>query len=150
MQLLLPLFSSECKMISDRLGVYEQDELVQYIVSGLPVFSHGKDDLQGFRFITSNFIKQGLCTQAEIIRCFCISEDSVWRSLKKLRTEGESAFFSLEQRHGYCHKIKGEKKKRIQKALDSGLSNNAIAKKEKLSEGAIRYAIMQGHLKKNN
>jgi len=136
-------------MISDRLGVYEIDGLVQYIVSGMPVFSHAKDDLQGFRFMTSNFINQGLCSQAEITRCFSISEDSVRRSLKKLKTEGESAFFSQEQRHGYCHKITGEKKKRIQKALDGGLSNNAIAKKEKVSEGAIRYAIKQGHLKKN-
>ena len=100
MQLLLPLFPLECKMISSCVGVYEKDGLVQYIVNGLPVFSHGKDDLQGFRFITSNFIRQG-----------------------------------------HSHKIRGAVLERIQKKLDKCQSVNSIAKEEKLTEGAIRYAI---------
>jgi transposase len=38
---------------------------------------------------------------------------------------------------------------RTQKMLDNGMSNLSIAKKEKISEGTIRYALQTGKLKKN-
>ena len=149
MQLQLPIFPAECKMLASTVGVYEKDGIVQYIVNGLPVYSHGKDDLQAFRFFTSNLIDQGRCRQTEVERCFCVSADSVIRNLKKFREQREEVFFSPENRHGHCHKIRGEVHKRIQKKLGAGQSVNSIAKEEKLTEGAIRYAIRQGHLKKN-
>ncbi len=148
MQLQLPLFPLDTKLISTCLGVYKKDGIVQYIANGLPVFSHAEEDLQSFRYITSNFILQGLCRQSEVSSCFCIPIDSIKRSLKKLSELGESAFFSTENRHGYCHKIRGAVLVTIQKKLDAGMSVNATAKSEKLSEGSIRYAITKGYLKK--
>ena len=61
MQLQLPYFPKDARMISDCVGVYEKDDIVQYIVNGLPVYAHAKEDISAFRFITSNFIHQGLC-----------------------------------------------------------------------------------------
>jgi len=148
MQLLLPLFPRDTKMISRCLGVYEKDGIVQYIANGLPIYSHTSEDLQSFRFITSNFIKQGLCQSTEVARCFGISVDTVSRYLLKLRKEGEVAFFSEEKRKGYCHKIRGKVLINIQKRLDEGQSVNSIGKSENLSEGSIRYAVKQGYLKK--
>ena len=150
MQLFLPLFPRETKMISSCLGVYENDDIVQYIANGLPIYCHTSEDLQSFRFITSNFINQGLCKATEVARCFNISVDTVTRYLSKLRNEGEAAFFSEEKRKGYCHKIRGKVLTSIQKRLDQGQSVNSIAKAEGLSEGSIRYSIKQGYLKKKN
>ena len=150
MQLQLPLFPIESKLISSCVGVYEQDGLVQYIVNGLPVFSHAKDDLQAFKYITSTLIKQKLCKMVEVEKTFGVSTDLVQRSVKKLLQEGEAGFFSPENRHGRSHKIIGSLKDRIQKELDQNKSVNSIAKGNKLSEGSIRYAIKQGHLKKNH
>ena len=135
-------------MISRCLGVYENDGIVQYIANGLPIYSHGSEDLQNFRFITSNFINQGLCQATEVARCFGVSIDTVNRYLSKLRTQGEVAFFSEEKRKGYCHKIRGKVLTVIQKGLDEGHSVNSIARAAGLSEGSIRYAIKQGYLKK--
>ena len=149
MQLLLPIFPSDTKMISRSLGVYEKDNIVQYIANGLPIFSHGSEDLQSFRFITSNLINQGLCKSSEVSRCFGIPVENVKRYLSILRKEGEVAFFSGERRKGYCHKIRGSVLERIQKKLDKGQSVNSIAKEEDLSEGSIRYSVKQGYLKKN-
>ena len=149
MQLLLPIFPADTKMISKCLGVYQRDSIVQYIANGLPIYSHASEDLQSFRFITSNFINQGLCKSSEVSRCFGIPVDSVKRYLTKLRTEGEAAFFSGEKRKGYCHKIRGSVLESIQKKLDKGRSVNSIAKEEGLTEGSIRYSIKQGYLKKN-
>jgi hypothetical protein len=148
MQLLLPIFPKGTVLISDCLGVYEKGDLIQYIVNGLPVYAHGKDDLNSFRYITSNFIHQGLCSKAEVQRCFHVSEDSVYRSYKKFVSEGQSGFFGVDGRKGTAHKITGACRLRIQAKLDKGQSVNSIAKEEGVAESGIRYNITQGYLKK--
>lgn len=149
MQLQLPIFPKDAQLINNILGVYEKDGLVQYIVNGLPVYCHSKEDLKAFRFITSNFIHQKLCRKVDIERFFGISEDSVSRYYKKFVKEGEAGFFGFDARHGTAHKIIGEKRERIQNKLDKGQSVNSIAKEEGVRESAIRYQIKQGLLKKN-
>jgi hypothetical protein len=148
MQLLLPLFPTGTSFISGCLGVYEKDDLVQYIVNGLPVYAHPKSDLNAFRYITSNFIHQGLCRQSEIQRCFHVSEDSVRRSYKKFLDKGEAGFFGADARKGTAYKISGDCRLRIQAKLDKGQSVNSIAKEEGVAESGIRYNITQGYLKK--
>ncbi|HVB03927.1 MAG TPA: hypothetical protein VNE41_09455 [Chitinophagaceae bacterium] len=148
MQLQLPLFPPDARMISDCVGVYEKDSLVQYIVNGLPVFAHGKDDLKAFRYFTSNLIHKNLCRKVDIERCFQVSEDSVTRYYKKFVEKGEIGFFGPDNRKGTAHKIFGERKDRIQRKLDKGQSVNSIAREEKVQESAIRYNIKQGYLKK--
>lgn len=148
MQLQLPLFPTGCTLISDCLGVYEKDKIVQYIVNGLPVYAHCKDDLKAFRYITSNFIHQGLCRKTEVQRCFHVSEDSVQRAYKKFVGKGESGFFGDDARKGTAYKITGDCRLRIQSKLDKGQSVNSIAKQEGVRESAIRYGIKQGYLKK--
>ena len=148
MQLQLPLFPSGCTLISDCLGVYEKEGLVQYIVNGLPVYAHPKDDLKAFRYITSNFIHQRLCRKTEIERCFHVSEDSVQRAYKKFVDKGESGFFGDDARKGTAYKITGDCRLRIQGKLDKNQSVNSIAKQEGVRESAIRYGIKQGYLKK--
>lgn len=148
MQLRLPLFPLGTEMISDCLGVYEENGLVQYIANGLPVYAHSKEDLNAFGYITSNFIEMGLCRKVDIQRCFHVSENFVYRSHKKFVEQGEEAFFGKDKRHGYAHKIVGERKDRIQQKLYSGQSVNSIAKEERIRESAIRYHINKGSLKK--
>ncbi len=135
-------------MINANMGVYEQDGLVQYLINGLPVYSHAKDNNDAFRYITSNFIHQGLCRKVDIERAFGVSEDSVSRALKKFETKGEAGFFGPDARHGKAYKIVGGKRDRLQAKLDKGQSNYSIAKEEGVSESAIRYSIKQGYLKK--
>jgi len=148
MQLLLPIFPKEAKMISRCLGVVERDGLVQCIANGLPIYSHDKDNLAVFRSVTSNFIEQGLCRASEVARCFGIPDDSVRKQLARFREGGEQAFFGLNSSENKCHKLHGELLKRIQYKLDKGQSNNSIANEEGIREGTIRYAIKTGTLKK--
>ncbi len=148
MQLKIPYFPKEGTMISDCVGVYEREGLVQYIVNGLPVFAHSKADINNFRYFTSNLIHQGLCRKVDIQRCFHVSEDSVYRYYKKFTEKGEVGFFGTDQRSGRAHKIVGTRKENIQIKLDKGQSVNSIAKEEGVRESAIRYQIKQGNLKK--
>lgn len=148
MQLLLPIFPDATKFITPSLGVYTKDKIVTYLHSGAPIFSHSCEDLQSFRYITSNLIIQGLCMQKDIVNTFKISTDSVYNNVKKLKTQGEISFFGEENRHGYSHKLRGEKLQEAQECLDKGMSQNATAKRVGVQEGTIRYAIKTGKLKK--
>ena len=147
-QLLLPLFPKETKYLTPYLGVFEEDGMVYYLHSGVPIYSHAESDLSNFRFVTSNLILQGLCKNVDIVRVFSVSTDSVRRWKKRLKEEGEGVFFGNENRRGRSHKLLPHVLERIQKALDKGESNNSIAKREEISEGSIRYSIKQGYLKK--
>jgi hypothetical protein len=79
MQLHLPTFPWEAGLINDRLGVYEKDGIVQSILNGTTVKSHAKEDINAFRFITSNFIHQSVCWKVEIEKFFRVSEDRIPR-----------------------------------------------------------------------
>lgn len=149
MQLRLPLFPVGTLMVSDCVGVYVEDGLVIYILNGMPVYQHDKDDLQGFRFFFCNLIKLGHCTRKQIRDAFHVTDDYVKRAYAKYTKEGESAFFGPENRHGYCHKLIGSTLERAQALLDGGTSQNATAKAVGVRESAIRYAIKAGYLKKN-
>ena len=148
-QLLLPLFPIDTQMITRTLGVRESNGTVYYLHSGVPIFSHETGDLNNFRYITSNLILQGLCSNQDIAGTFHVSLDSVRRWKDKLYQEGDGAFFNQEARHGRSHKLLPEVLERIQAKLDLGQSGYSIAKSEGISEGSIRYAVGLGRLKKN-
>jgi DNA-binding CsgD family transcriptional regulator len=149
-QLLLPLFPGDTRPINMTLGVREHEGTVYYLHSGVPIFSHSTEDLTMFRFITSNLILQGRCTNQEIADTFHVSTDSVGRWKKKLSEQGDVAFFKEESRHGRSHKLLPGVLERIQGQLDQGRSSYSIAKEEGISEGSIRYAISHGRLKKSS
>jgi len=148
MQLQLPIFPRDATLISDCVGMYERDGLVQYIVNGMPIYCHGKEDYQGFRFIFCNLIRQGLCRKTEIHKAFHVTIDYINRAWLTYEKEGEAGFFKPENRHGYCYKLIGERLEKAQLLLDSGKSNSATAREVGVAESAIRYSIKKGYLKK--
>jgi transposase len=149
MQLQLPIFPASTIMISPTLGAFEKDGFIYYLHNGVPIDHHAKESLKHFRYFTSKFIVNGLCRNVDIIRSFGVSECSVVKNVQLYKTKGEKGFFGADKRGGHCHKMLPDRIERIQAMMDNGMSNYAIAKKENLSEGTIRYAIAQGKLKKN-
>jgi transposase len=150
-QLLLPLFPADTQQLTPVLGVREQKGYVYYLLSGLPIYSHHKEDHLRFRYITSHLLLQGLCKNQDVVDLFHVSGDSVRRWKKKLSEEGESGFFgSPDGRHGHSSKLFPEVRERIQSEIDKGKSVYSIAKVEGISEGSIRYWINKGELKKNS
>ena len=146
---MLPLFPSDTQLLTPVIGVRESDGYVHYFLSGLPIYSHRKDDHFRFRYITSHLALQGLCSNQDIVDLFHVSSDSVRRWKKKLSEEGEIVFFGgIDGRHGHSSKLLPSVLARIQLEMDKGKSVYSIAKKEGVSEGSIRYWIKQGQLKK--
>ncbi len=94
----------------------------------MPVYSLARDDNDALRFITSNFISQGLCRKVDIERAFGVSEDSVSRAYKKYLKKGEAGFFGPDARQGKAHKITGARRERIQSKLDKGQNAYSISR----------------------
>ncbi len=149
-QLLLPIFPHNTEFLTPNLGVFQKNSSVFYLFSGVPIFSHGIDDLNRFRYTTSHLLINGLCQNVDIVRVFHVSVDSVRRWKKKLSEHGEAAFFSPVISHSSTHKLLPDVLVRIQQKLNEGKSVNSIAKKENISEGSIRYGFKQGWLKKKS
>jgi len=150
MQTTLPIYPASTIFINSSLGVCQEDGIVTYISNALPIYSHASTDYKTFRFITAKLVLLGRCSQKEISDCFCVSYDSVKRSVRKLKKTSDSGFFTEENRHGNAYKLTPEKLERMQKSLDAGKSNIAIAQIENISEGSVRYAIKKGMLKKTS
>lgn len=148
MQLILPIFPVHTEMITETLGVYRKDCIITYLHYGVPIFSHAEDDYKSFRYITSKFIQQGLCRLIDISNCFHVSYDSVKRYAKQLEKNGESSFFSKSNRMGHSSKLLPAVTERMQRYIDEGKSNCEIARLEGVTEGAVRYALKKGQLKK--
>ena len=150
MQVLLPICPVGTVMISSNLGVGRKDGMITYLHGGMPIYSHLENDYRSFRFITSKFILQGLCRKIDISTCFHVSYDSVKRYVRRLEERGDRGFFTGDNRNGGSrYKLLPEVIERMQRDLDKGMSNCAIARREGVSEGTIRYAIKTGVLKKS-
>ena len=95
MQMILPLFSNEIKLINNLIGFQKKDDRIYYFHGLLPLFSHEEHDIESFRFITSQMIINGNVTQAEVIRAFGVPAISVKRAVKRLREAGSEGFVTF-------------------------------------------------------
>ena len=146
----LPIFPSGTKLINERLGVQvDSEKTVWYLLFGSPIYSHDSADQDKFRYVTSQLVEYGHCSQADLSDFFQISLSSIQRYLKIFREKAEAGFFPGHgKKGGLRYKMTPDVVDKIQKLIDRGDSQSAIARKFKISEGTIRYQIKQGVLKK--
>jgi hypothetical protein len=148
MQIQLPLFPVETKLITPTLGLYEREGIVYYLHNGSPIFCHKTGDKQNYKYITAHLINARLCTPRQLSEALGVSIINFQRYVKQLREEGSGYFFNREEKRGQCYKYDEQKFTEAQKLLDAGQSVYSIAKKLQVSEGSIRYHIKSGKLKK--
>jgi len=149
MQLYVPIFPKDSKLISQTVAVIEKEDIVHYVANGLPFYCHGVEELDAFRHVICLLIDQGLCRRSEVVKCFCISDDFVGRALRIYRKEGHSGLYN-QTRKKNASKLHGKLLEDIQRKINQGQSINSIAKQEGVTEGAIRYQIRKNNLKKSH
>ena len=66
-QMLLPIFPKELTLINNKIGFEEKDGSVYYFNGMMPFFSHAKDDLASFQFITAQMYVLGNASQADFV-----------------------------------------------------------------------------------
>jgi transposase-like protein len=145
-QALLPIIPDGGTPINDRISVVRAEAQWTYFCGIQPVFQHAEDDRRAFRMFTAQLCCQGACTQAEIIRAFGVSKNSVLRSVAKYRREGIEGFFR-PRRSPRGKVLTPEVKAEAQRLLDRGGTRREAAETVGVRYETLRKAIQQGRLR---
>ena len=145
-QKLLPIIPHGSTPINNTISIVCEDKQWIYFCGIQPVFQHADDDLPSFHMFTAQLCCQGACTQAQIIRTFGVSKNSVLRSIAKYSQEGINGFY--RKRYGHRgHVITADVRDKAQRLLDLGHSRKEVAKELGLKYDTLRKAIHQGHIR---
>ncbi|MBW2015198.1 MAG: hypothetical protein JRI69_15750 [Deltaproteobacteria bacterium] len=144
-QIQLPIFPAGLTHINNLIGFEKREGRVYYFHGILPVFFHEEDDIESFRFITSQLVVSGNVKQIEISRAFGISYINVKRNVKILRNQGAKGFFKKRKGRS-AHVLTSDKIKKAQRFLDKGCNASEIGHKIKVKASTIRKAIQKGRL----
>jgi len=150
MQMQLPLFPRSTKLLSATWGVFQKGDSVYYLHNGSPVYTHHKDDINTYRYVTANLIVNNSCSATKLSTVFGVSARNFQRYAKRLRAGGADAFFNPIDNRGQCHKMTSDKLTAAQKYLDQGYSQQRTGKQINVNEATIRYHLRKGNLKTDN
>jgi len=145
-QTLLPIIPSGATPINEFISVVCKEKQWTYFYGVQPVFQHAEDDQRTFRMFTAQLYVQGACSQAEIIRAFGVSKNSVLRSVAKYRQEGIEGFYRTRKGRGPSV-ITDEVTSQAQKLLDSGYCRRDAAEELGIKYDTLRKAINRGRLR---
>ncbi len=68
MQMQLPIFPANTKLLSSDWGVFEKDNFVYYLHNGSPVHIHDKNDLNTYRYVIATLIVNHSCSATVLTR----------------------------------------------------------------------------------
>lgn len=149
MQMQLPIFPVDTKLINSTLGIRTEDEMVYYLHNGSPIFCHPESDINHYRYVCGNLVANGLCKVSELADALGVHRRSVERYAKQHRDSGGNAFLLKSDRRGQCFKMTPQKLSETQELLDQGLNKEEIARRLNISSSSIRNHLKKGTLKKN-
>jgi hypothetical protein len=144
-QALLPLIPDGATSVNDCLGVVRQNGQWTYFYGVHPVFAHPEQDRRSFRMFTAQLVCQGVCQQADIVRTFGVSKNSVKRSVKRCREEGIEAFYRARRGRG-ATVMKEPVITRAQALLHQGRSRKEVADELGIKCDTLRKAVQQGRV----
>jgi hypothetical protein len=143
----LPLIPDGATRISDSISVARGNGHWTYFCGVSPVFRHPENDHRSFRMFIAQLICQGACRQAEIVRAFGVSKNSVIRSVHAYRAGNVAAFYAPRVTRG-ASVLTPEVAAQAQRLLDAGHSPREVAEELGLKCDTLRKAIQQGRLTK--
>ncbi len=144
----LPIFPQTTKLINSNVGLFERDDFVYYLHNGSPIYCHEKNDLNSYRFIIANLVVTGLCSPIDLARALGVSNRNMQRYAKTLREKGTDWFFNKEEKRGDAHKLTDDMLTEAQKLISKFYSVVDVARRLGVTEGALRYHIKKGAIKK--
>ena len=144
-QLLLPLIPDGASQINDALSVVRENGVWTYFLGIWPMFQHDESDRRSFRMFTSQLVCQGACKQADLIRTFGVSRNSVLRSVQKFREEGIDGFYQSRNVRGPSV-LTADVLTRAQELLNTGQRPQEVAQQLGLKYDTLRKAIQHSRL----
>jgi len=145
-QLQLPIFPAGSTQITQDLAFECRDGRVVYFHGQLPVFIHAADDVHTFRMITSQFVVNGIATQADVARAFGVTPISVKRAVKTYRRRGASGFYALRRVRGAAVLTQAVIEQ-LEELLAQGMERNAAARQLGLKPNTVAKAMRAGRVR---
>jgi len=145
-QALLPIIPHGATPINDLISVVGNGAQWTYYCGVQPIFQHADDDRRSFRMFTAQLCCQGACTQAQIVRSFGVSKNSVLRSVAKYRQEGIEGFYRRRRGRG-ASVLTPEVTAQAQQQIDLGRTRRKVADELGVQYDTLRKAIRQGRLR---
>lgn len=144
-QLLLPIIPPGSSPLGSLLSVCNtQGEWIYYL--GLSVVGrHNEDELDLFRMFTSQFIAEGHCTNADVVRVFGVSTSSVKRYVKRYRNQGIRGFIRPRKGRGGTV-LTDTVRAHAQALLNSGATRKDVCAQLNIKADCLRKAIGDGRL----
>jgi len=146
-QALLPMIPAGATPINDRISVIREGGQWTYFCGIQPVFQHPEEDRRSFRMFTAQLCWQGACTQAQIIRAFGVSKNSVLRSVAKYRREGINGFYR-PRRVRSCAVMTPQVTAEAERLLGLGSARRDVAEGLGIRYDTLGKAIHQGRVAK--
>lgn len=143
-----PLHSEHAVLLSATVaGERHEGMLFFYNASGL-LYACPEADTERVRLGAAILLTQGQDVRVERLADFLgMDRTTLWRLRQRYEREGvEGVGYKYEGRP--AHKLVGERLARAQALLDEGRSNRQVAGAVEVSEGAIRYGLRVGRLKR--
>ena len=144
-QLQLPIFPADAVDVNGKLAFKNDAGTITYFHGIMPVFSHDAKDKKAFRMITSQFYINGIATQAEIVRAFGVTSQSVKRAVKLYREQGIDGFYAPRNTRGAAV-LTEDVIEKIQQRLNNKNSIADIAMELNLKPNTIDKAVRAGRL----
>jgi len=109
------------------------------------VFTHAKEDLESFRFFTTQLIVNGTATQGEIARAFGVPRVTIKRYVKRYRQKGAKGFFMPPKRRE-GRQLTADMLSKARSLLDEGESVPQVSRATGVLANTLHKAIQAGRL----
>ena len=150
LQMQLSIFPPGVQAISPQLAVARENGCVLLCNGGGPIFSFREDDAEARRLAVAvvSHPSVKLASPMALAEALGIDRSMVFAYRRRYEMKGAAALRTRKTGPKGPHKLHGAKLKKAQAQLDQGASNRAAARAVEVSEGAIRQALKQGRLKR--
>ena len=145
-QALLPIIPAGATPINGLISVVREGKEWTYFCGVQPLFRHADDDRPSFRMFTAQLCSSGACTQAQIIRTFGVSKNSLLRSIERFRREGIQGFYKRRRRGG-ATVVTAKLTAEAERLLHLGRSRREVAEELGVKHDTLRKAIYQGRVR---
>jgi len=136
------------RIVSSRLAVLIDDERLVAFSAADPIYTCRLNDRDGLRLAAGMLSHLRLAPDTALAEALGVNRETVRRNRKLFEQGGVEAVRSRTRRSRKPYKMKGAVQLRAQRCPDQGWSVSRTATEVGLSEGALRYSILQGRLRR--
>ncbi len=144
----LPILPADAEILGKELALKRHGgEIIFFNASG-PIYTCNEDDEFAVRLGAAMMCEMNLVKPTVLAKALGMDRGKIYASRRRLREGGPAAVKPEKTGPRGPHKLGGEKLSEVQEMLDRGVSNYRAAKLLDITEGAIRFALGDGRLRR--